>query len=247
MYKIRNKVLPFAKTYRTSTWKGSKESQIFENKDSYQAQTCVGQRVKNIHNRADHTQTVKSPMSVGSGIIQIPEGSPEPEVIRVTINTEGAANPQEIVIGDPKIYVVKGGTGFVQNPLNTVYSDAPGATDTYQLWVDDLCRNTYLFHLMTLETFPTASDTTNGSNARSQLYQEWLYVRGNVQKRYGTKSIDIRDDRDPYQQDNTITSYEFKQGENRIDSLSAYVIPRFLENTEMRIRMYVTAVANGRI
>lgn len=244
---LKQRRFKYAAPTTGSSWRHSLEKNIFAAQEANVEQNAAYEKAREIHNQAHHTQTVKSPASIGSGIVNIPEGMPESESIRITINTNGSDGARDIVLGDPTIYAVKGGAGFTQNPSGTVYSGTPKVGNTYDLWLRDVCKNTYVFHLLTLETLATDLDTTEGANAKRMRYKDWLYVRGDVQDRYQTKRIEIRDGRDPYQQDNTITGYTPVGEERRLDSLSCYVIRDFLENVEMTVRLYTTAVANGRV
>jgi hypothetical protein len=192
-------------------------------------------------------RNVKSPVTLSTGIVNIPEGLPEAEIIQITVNTEGELTANEIVLGKDTIYRKKGGTGFTGNPAGLVYSKAPTATDTYDLWIEDLCVNTYVFHMTSIEAIPTPSDSTNGQNAKNMLYGEFEYFSGDVQGRTYRKTIYPRNARNPFQQDNDIIMYVFEDGENRLDSLSCYVFNQFLPNVDYKWRLYVTGVVNGRI
>ncbi|MCH2044810.1 MAG: hypothetical protein MK212_11895 [Saprospiraceae bacterium] len=227
-----------------NTWVGAAQQQVFEDRAKYAQKAITGGQVQEVHN-ASNAATVRSPMNMGTGIVQLPQGMPVSSQIKVTIDTDNAAQEQEIVLGIGDIYKYKGNSGWTQNPANTVF----GSTNTgsYDLFLKDLCNTTYHFHTARIEVFKTANDSTDGTNALEQLYEEWLYVTGDVQDAYMTRSIDIRDSIDAYQQRANVTNYQFKMGEGRLDNFSCFVLRNFRPNVRMQLRFDVTAVVTGRL
>lgn len=236
-----------------SSYKEQIENQALARKNMAGDTSQTGRPINEVVNNPHYGKQVKSPTSIGQGLINLPEGAPEADVIKITINSTGKSKDEVIVIGIDDIYKIKGDTKFKGNPDNMVYSGTL-TSNKHPLWLADLRVNTYIFHMMQISVSPTSYKDADGkdvaateSQAQSQLYEEWSYINGDVQGRYGTQQMDIRDARNPFQEDRHIVYYNLKEGENRLDSLSAFVIPKFRPGMEMEIRLYVTAVVNGRL
>lgn len=227
-----------------NTWAGAAQQQVFDDRAKYAQKAITGGQVQEVHNAAN-AATVRSPMNMGTGIVHLPQGAPIASTVKVTIDTDNATEEQEIVLGIGDIYKYKGNSNWLKNPANTVKGSI--TEGSYELFLKDLANVTYHFHTVRLETFKTANDTTEGTNALEQLFEPWLYATGDVDSGFMTKAIDLRDSLDAYQQRHNVTNYQFKMGEGRLDNLSCYVLRNFRPNVRMVLRFDVTANVTGRL
>jgi len=243
---------PATSNNTSSSFVANAEREALARKGATSNVSKTGGVLKEVANHANPLQTAKSPTNIGTGVVKVPEGSPEASTVRITIDSTGLAEAKDIVLGVPDIYIIKGNASFTENPTGAIYS-GDKKQNNYPLWLKDVAQNTYIFHMAQISV--SAGSYSDGTNtitvteaeAREQLHQPWLYVKGNVQGNYSTDTINIDDARNPYQEDKNTLIYTFEDGENRLDALSAFVLKNFRPGIVMNIVLRVTAVLNGRL